>query len=39
MIPMTVTDKAIKKACRLPLVSDIKFITIKPVNDPMGKKA
>lgn len=37
--PITVTDKEIRKACRRPLVSDIKFITIRPVNEPTGKQA
>jgi hypothetical protein len=36
-MPAIVTDKEIKKACLLPLVSEIIFMTIKPVNDPIGK--
>jgi len=38
-IPTTVTVSEIKKACLLPLVSEIKFITIRPVKEPTGKHA
>ena len=37
-MPIIVTDKEIKNACLLPLVSEIKFIIINPVNEPMGKQ-
>ena len=39
IIPTIVTLNEIRNACRLPLVSEIRFITIKPVKDPMGKHA
>ncbi len=28
-----------RNACRRPLMSEIKFITIRPVNEPIGKNA
>jgi len=34
-----VTESEIRKACLRPLVSEIKFMTIRPVNEPTGKHA
>lgn len=37
--PVIVIASAIKKASFLPFVSEMRFMTIRPVNDPMGKQA
>ena len=37
--PVIVIDSAIKKAYFLPFVSEIKFMTMRPVNEPIGKQA